>query len=79
MDRLVELHFPGVYFNPARWPTADGFIPFPVFPRYVDALFQAMALERLNSAQSVGMALAPQEKAKIAWDQATAEAYPMEG
>lgn len=83
IDRLVEERFPTAYFNPARWGgpngTADGYMPFPIFPLFAAAIFPALALERLNVAQSIAMTMAEKAAAQGAWDAAVREAYPAEG
>jgi hypothetical protein len=79
IDRLVERTFPGVYWNPARWPTADGYVPFRVFDLYAASLTAALALDRMNTAQAIGMVLAEKEAADRLWTASIREAYPREG
>lgn len=78
LDRHVEARWPGVYFNPQRWATADGYIPFPVFDRYAAALWPVAALERLNMAHSIGLAFGDPKTSDKMHRAAIAEAYPGE-
>lgn len=74
----MERHFPGVYYAPGRWETSDGYIPFPVFDRYVAALFPALALERMNLTQGIGLAFGGKD-GEERWLATVREAYPEEG
>lgn len=77
IDRLVERAFPGVYWNPARWPTADGYVPAQVFDLYAAALFPAAALDRLNMGQAIGLAMGADPAAReSAVAAALREVYP---
>jgi hypothetical protein len=77
---LVQLHvereFPGIVFNPERWDTIDGYIPWRLFLRYAAALYPVWAMERLRLAASIGLAFASDPKGHQIRDQAVAEAYP---
>jgi hypothetical protein len=80
IDRMVEARFPGVYWNPTRWPTADGYIPFRVFDLYAASLATAAALDRMNLAHAIGLALVSDKTVSDRlWQAAIHEAYPREG
>lgn len=68
-----------MYWNPARWPTRDGYIPFRVFDLYAAALLPSLALVRLNTAQAIGMVAGDKQVAERAWSQTTREIYQVEG
>lgn len=72
----MEERWPGAYYNPQRWATADGYMPFRVFQEYATALWPAAALERMNLASAIGLALAGKQDAERMAKQVTAEAYP---
>jgi len=73
----VEATWPVAYFNPARWPTADGYLPWRLFLLYAAALYPRWAMERLVTAQAIGLAFEPADyKGKEARAKASAEAYP---
>lgn len=74
----VEARWPGVYYNPQRWTTADGYMPFRVFQEYAAALWPAYALERLNLARAIGLALASEKDVQRIAAATVAEAYPGE-
>lgn len=76
----VEREFPGVYWNPARWGTVDGYVPWRQFLAYAEALFPLWALDRLTLSASIGLAFAPSDgEGPRLRRQAVEEAYPMEG
>ena len=69
-----------MYWNPARWPTRDGYIPFRLFDLYAASLMPGLALVRLNTAQAIGMvASGNRQTAERAWDATTREIYRVEG
>jgi hypothetical protein len=72
----VEARYPGTYYNPARWGTADGYMPFPVFREYAEGLWPLYAQERLNLAAAIGLALAGKEKGPLLAARTLEEAYP---
>jgi hypothetical protein len=72
----VEQAFPGVYFNPARWDTADGYIPFPVFDLYAAALWRARAVDRVNLAGAITQALAEKKAQQSLLASNLQEAFP---
>lgn len=75
----MEYAFPGVYYAPTRWPTADGYIPSHLFDLYAAALAPAYALDRLNSAQAIGMALATDPRVgRELWESTAREVYRLE-
>lgn len=76
LDQHVEAAFPGVYFNPARWNTADGYIPFPVFDLYALALWPIPAMDRLNTAHAIGLAFADPKAGARLHERTLTEAYP---
>jgi hypothetical protein len=78
LDRHVEARWPGLYYNPARWQTADGYIPFPVFDLYAAALWPVAAIERMNMAQAIGLVMAGKDDAKSLRDATLNEAFPGE-
>lgn len=78
IDRYVEQAFPGVYFNPDRWDTADGFLPFPVFDLYADALWRQRAVERVNLLTAIKLAFADQKVGGSLVNQSLTEGFPAE-
>lgn len=68
-----------MYWNPARWRTSDGIVPFRVFDLYAGALMPALALTRLNTAQAYGMVMGEKRIAEQTWQSTTREIYRVEG
>lgn len=68
-----------MYWNPARWPTADGYVPFRVFDLYAAALFPALALDRLNTAQAIALVAGEKRAAEVAHTATIREVYRVEG
>lgn len=72
----MEARFPGVYYNPQRWQTDDGYIPFPVFDLYAAALWPVAAIERMNMAQAIGLVLAGKDAGDELRRATLREAFP---
>lgn len=51
-----QREFPGVFFAPARWPTSDGVVPWDEFVVGARVLWSLRAIDRLNTARSIGVA-----------------------
>lgn len=50
-----------------------------MFDLYVRALFPALAMDRMNTAQAIGLVIADRPVAEKNWDAATRELYRVEG
>lgn len=50
VGRFIRFYGPATYHNPARWPTADGVIPFGVMAVLDDAIDHVAAGEQLDAA-----------------------------
>jgi hypothetical protein len=75
----IEARWPHVYFNPARWDTADGYLPWRLFLLYAAALYPVWAMERLTMTSAIGLAFqAADAQGEAARTRAAAEAYPEE-
>lgn len=68
----------GWYFNPARWRTADGYVPFRLLWPAWRRLQAARAADRLDVARAVSLAHQPGEQAKRLTDAELREAYPQD-
>lgn len=77
VEAHVEAKWPHVYFNPHRWSTVDGFVPWRFFLLYAAALYPLWAMERMTMASAIGLAFAPaDESGRRTRREAAAEAYP---
>lgn len=46
----------GWYYQPGRWPTSDGVVPWEEFVAASKVLWALRAIERLNTARAIGVA-----------------------
>lgn len=54
-------------------------VPFRVFDLYAAAVMPALALERLNTAQAIGMVAGEKRVAEQTWTATSREIYQVEG
>lgn len=75
--KRFETAWPGWYYDPRRWATADGVIPFPLFAILARAIVPAEAMERLHLARAIGLAFAgPEGEGPRLLEEALQDAYP---
>lgn len=56
-ERLArfERHYPGVLWQPGRWPTSDGYMPFRVFHIYETEIAAHEAAERVSDVHAIAL------------------------
>jgi hypothetical protein len=70
------------FYNPARWDTSDGYVPFHVCWAYWHAMEPLMAFERLFVMRAVQLGISVPLKPEVVGQLADAEiarAFPQEG
>lgn len=63
------------WYNPPRWGTTDGIVPYRVFWVYWRAMGSLMAFERLSTARAALLA-SPRENPQMAFDREVELAFP---
>lgn len=53
-------------------------IPWQLFLGYAAALYPVWAIERMNTAEAIGLAFASEKDGPTLWRQVTRDAYPVE-
>ena len=53
-----QREYPGTYYQPGRWATSDGIVPWSEFVEGCRALWALRAIDRLNTARAIGVAFA---------------------
>lgn len=71
----VERAFPGSFYAPRRWGTADGCMPFAVCWCYFRAMRAGLALDALTTARGIGLAFASSDSPRNPTDAAIAEVF----
>lgn len=71
----VEQRWPGSFYAPLRWGTADGCMPFAVCWMYFRAMRAGLALDALTTARGIGLAFGDPGAARKPMDTAIDEAF----